>query len=366
VGPDGRRIQLKAEGANNERAAKAFLSDKLREFDSERSAQGPCNNRTIGELKTAYLAALAARCGDRHVESTENNLKAILNILALQRISDITTERVEAYIQDRLHQKVRIPHAISTRKISKSTCNHELCALKSMLKWGTEHGILEHNPIRNVKKLKIRKSELRKRRRALTPAEVGKLLLPENSPNGLDLVWVMFLGTGLRRGELCDLRWKNVELDCKPAIVRITEQKNGEISELPLPQVLVTRLTAYLDTRIRSSRRRDDLVFPSENGTSLYPNLLRRLYGCLKRAGIRRDGVDIHSLRKTYVTDLLRQGVPVKVVQQLARHKCIEVTMAIYAEVFTVDLVRGVEQLSLFNGGIQVTPQVTQSKPKSA
>ncbi len=55
--------------------------------------------------------------------------------------------------------------------------------------------------------------------------------------------------------------------------------------------------------------------------------------------------VDIHALRYTYVTALIRAGVNLKVVQELAGHSTLETTLAIYAQVFRMDKRAGVEKL---------------------
>ncbi len=74
-------------------------------------------------------------------------------------------------------------------------------------------------------------------------------------------------------------------------------------------------------------------------------NLLRRFRFCLKAAGIIQTGVDLHSLRRTYITHLVRAGVDVKTFQRLARHKRIAMTLDTYAQSFPEDQRQAVERL---------------------
>ena len=77
-------------------------------------------------------------------------------------------------------------------------------------------------------------------------------------------------------------------------------------------------------------------------GFRLYDRLMR---DC-RRAGIDTTRVGIHSLRKTFITDLFRAGVNIRVVQRLARHARIEQTLAVYVEVFPWDEPAAIERLS--------------------
>ncbi|MCC8191101.1 MAG: tyrosine-type recombinase/integrase [Planctomycetes bacterium] len=43
--------------------------------------------------------------------------------------------------------------------------------------------------------------------------------------------------------------------------------------------------------------------------------------------------VDVHSLRYTFITEMIAAGADVKTVQYLAGHKSIQTTLAVYAQV---------------------------------
>ncbi len=78
-------------------------------------------------------------------------------------------------------------------------------------------------------------------------------------------------------------------------------------------------------------------VFITKEGTPLRNNLLRNFKATVKRAGIDPEGLNIHSLRHTFVTHLIRSGANTKVVQRLSGHRSIAITMNIYAEVLPED-----------------------------
>ena len=76
--------------------------------------------------------------------------------------------------------------------------------------------------------------------------------------------------------------------------------------------------------------RDSGLVFTTATGTGIEPrNLNRHWYGLRTRAGL--PSVRFHDLRHTCVTLLLDAGVPPHIVQAIAGHSGIQVTMSIYA-----------------------------------
>ncbi len=153
---------------------------------------------------------------------------------------------------------------------------------------------------------------------------------------------------GLRRGELLGMRWEDLDLDlgtftpCQTVQrvngrLRMQETKSEDSdSVLPIPEVT---WLALLDQRESQKAERDragddwqehGLVFPSEVGTPMEPRNLNRHFERL-RERLDMTEVRLHDLRHTMVTLLLDLGVPPHVVQALARHADVEITLKIYA-----------------------------------
>jgi integrase len=72
--------------------------------------------------------------------------------------------------------------------------------------------------------------------------------------------------------------------------------------------------------------------FPSQRGTPIEPENLRRSWGEI-RQGARLGATRFHDLRRTCVTLLLDLGTPPHVVREIVGHSAIEVTVTIYAHV---------------------------------
>lgn len=176
----------------------------------------------------------------------------------------------------------------------------------------------------------------------------ARRLLSVVKDDRLSALYVLALATGLRRGELLGLRWQDLDLDGAELHVRQAVRRvDGELSftepktrksrrTIPLPGLVVTALRDH--RRRQASERlsagpewRDTgLVFTTAYGTPIEPrNLNRHWYATRNRAGL--PGVRLHDLRHTCVTLLLDAGVPPHIVQAIAGHSGIQVTMTIYA-----------------------------------
>jgi integrase len=104
---------------------------------------------------------------------------------------------------------------------------------------------------------------------------------------------------------------------------------------IPLPGVAVTALREH---RARQAAERlalgpdwtdSGLVFTSRIGTPLEPDNLRRSWHQVRAA--LDQPIRLHDLRHTRVTLLLEAGVPPHIVQEIAGHSALDVTMNIYA-----------------------------------
>jgi integrase len=173
-------------------------------------------------------------------------------------------------------------------------------------------------------------------------------LLAEAKKGRLYALYVVAATLGLRRGELLGLRWSDLDLDTGTLTVEQTVQRVGgrlvvdatksEASDATIPLPKVTR-RVLLDHHDRQAKERVDaadawhdhgLVFPTSVGTPIEPRSLNRHFdGIRTRAGF--PGVRLHDFRHTVVTLLLQLGVPPHVVQAIARHADLDVTLGIYA-----------------------------------
>jgi integrase len=136
--------------------------------------------------------------------------------------------------------------------------------------------------------------------------------------------------TGLRRGELIALRWRDVDFAGSVLRVRasyaggaLTAPKSGKVRSVPLAPDVAQALARLADRELFTSE--DDLVFPGEAGGFLDGSALRRRYQvALKDAALRP--LRFHDLRHTFGTRMIAK-VDIRRVQEWMGHADIQTTM---------------------------------------
>ncbi len=228
------------------------------------------------------------------------------------------------------------PRAVSAYKVKRrkegaapNTVNNELRLLGHAFNLAIkEWEWVELNPVSRVSKERVNNQV----ERWLTFEEVKRLLTA--SPHWLRELLVFALNTGLRRGEILNLRWPMVDLSRRT--ITILEQKNGGIDTLPLNEKALEVLTA------RSKVRSDYLFYNREGSAIDGSNLRRDFLKALRKAEI--ADFRFHDLRHTFATRLVQAGVDLYKVQKLMRHKSPIMTQR-YAHHYSESLRDGVEIL---------------------
>jgi len=174
--------------------------------------------------------------------------------------------------------------------------------LKRMLHLAKEWGYLKEVPT-----IKIPKE--RTRTRFLEQDEV-KLLLTYVKDVDLNLMIRVAIGTGLRKQNLFNLEWGQIDL--QNLHIKVIVKGNKEIY-IPIVEELRDALVKYRSSRLLISKE----VFPKKNYD-------KRFRSYLKALKIR--GVSFHPLRHTFGSWLAMGGVDIKTIAELMGHESIETT----------------------------------------
>ena len=154
--------------------------------------------------------------------------------------------------------------------------------------------------------------------------------------------------TGLRRGELLGLRWRDADVDKRTLHIRSTlDERTFELEEpktdrakrsVSLPATVALALRAQ---RAEQTERRlllgdrwtdRDLVFDRGDGNAINPSLFSRTWrDVASRAGY--PGMRLHDARHLYATTLLREDVHPKIVSEGLGHSSVAFTLDTYSHV---------------------------------
>lgn len=126
-------------------------------------------------------------------------------------------------------------------------------------------------------------------------------------------------GAGLRVSEVINLRVRDV--DCAELTVHVKQGKGRKDRMTVLPQRLVPDIR-----NLMAGKESADILFASERGGKLSARTAQKVFErSLQKAGIAKEAT-FHSLRHSFATHLLENGVDVRYVQTLLGHQNIRTT----------------------------------------
>ncbi len=298
---------------------RGLIDPQLDELD--KSGRSP-----IGEHLKAYEKTLGKRgTTAKHVKLTVGRVRSIFAGCAVEKLKDLTRDRVSDYL-----------HGLRTRKsrpIGHRTFNHYVQTLDGFCRWLIATGRASRNPIAGLERLNA-EVDIRHRRRSLSAEEMAKLIDgAEKSGKKIQLypgplrakLYLLSYLTGLRRKELASLTPASFDLAGNPPTVTVDAacSKHRKRDILPLHAELVAVLAEWLPTL-----GADELLFPKLERKRTWFMVKKDL----ERVGIAYktdEGIaDFHAAgRHSHITGLLRSGATLTQARELARHGDIRMTM---------------------------------------
>ncbi len=139
------------------------------------------------------------------------------------------------------------------------------------------------------------------------------------------LIISLAYGAGLRISEVINLKIKDVNLEELTIHLKNAKGKKDRIT------IFSEKIRSNLENLI-TGKKSDDYLFESERGGKLTERTAQKVFeNALREAGIKKDAT-FHSLRHSFATHLLENGVDVRYVQELLGHQNIRTTQ-IYTQV---------------------------------
>ena len=211
-----------------------------------------------------------------------------------------------------------------------STNNKTLNILKHMFTKAVDWEMVESDVLKRIRKVKLFKEDSRLR---YISKEECQALIKSCEPHLRPIV-ITALNTGMRRGEILNLQWDNVDL--KHGFILLDITKNGERREIPINGTLKTTLNGLM--------RRIDIphVFHDQKTGKPYRDVKRSFKSASKKAKI--HDFRFHDLRHTFASHLIMAGVDLTTVKELLGHKDIKMTLR-YAHLAPAHKVKAVDIL---------------------
>ena len=229
------------------------------------------------------------------------SMKSLNLFFGRKGLREITPSHIQKYKKMRKEKK----------KLKLSTINRELSCLKTAMNYAIKCGYIEQNVSRLVKLF----PENNRRLVFLTVDEIHRFVAA--CPDYFKPFVIVALSTGMRRGELIGLKWKDIDLDNN--IIYLENPKSGKSEEVNLDDDLKRYL---IDLRKKSSL---EYVFINSKGRP-YKDVRTVFKSSLRKAKIKKN-ITNHSLRHTFGAHHAMIGTPLPTLMKYMRHRSIEMTM---------------------------------------
>jgi len=196
-------------------------------------------------------------------------------------------------------------------QVSPATVNRSLACLKSMFNraivWGRYEGV---NPSTRVKMCREKAIRLR----YLEKEEITRLVA--NCSEDLRPIVILAVNTGMRRGEILNLKWHDV--DFKRDVICLLETKGGDKREVPMNEAVKDALI-----KVRKNPK-SAYIFCYKNGEQVR-DIRKTFWTALKKSGIK--DFRFHDLRHSAASHLVMAGIDLNTVREILGHKTIEMTL---------------------------------------
>ena len=272
----------------------------------------------------------------------ENYLKPQLGEIRLQKLTARDIQQYYTWLMDE-------------KKLSPNTVIKHHNLLTNTLNAAERQEYITKNPMRAVSPPKKRQREAK----FYTPEQLG-ILLAKAVGTRLELPVFICAYLGLRRGELCGLRWSDVDLGHQTITIENTRTQAGkkEIEKgtktasstrtLSLPETLCDMLKAAKEhqqacrAEYKNAYDDNDYVIVMEDGKPFRPNYLSELFGKFL-ADNDLPKIVLHELRHTFASLSNQAGIPAYNIGKALGHSTPATTQKIYTHLLDQTHTQAVE-----------------------
>jgi len=234
-----------------------------------------------------------------------------------KNILELRTSDIENFKTERL------------KKVKPPTVNCYLRKINASFNLAIRFDLLVNNPAKKVRQLR----EVQTQRKIFTEGELSKLL-PAITDAAFKNLVSFGIFSGCRVGELVNLQWGDINLTEQVIEIRNKEKfttKTGKNRKIPISLKL---LEVIKQMKICDN---EDYVFLQKHGMPFSKDRATRFMKRYLKIANLPEYLTFHCLRHTFITTLLRKGVSIYIVKELAGHADIKTT-EIYAHLVTDDL----------------------------
>jgi integrase len=348
---DGKRIQKVKRGFETKKQAEDGLREAIAACGKAPVTRADDSSRTLNELFDEWMLKHVQReCTPRTAEAYQEQGAYVLRRIGGTPIEKVTRNLME----DTIHAiadhggQVTGEHP-KGRPLSRKLVRNIGFVLRGCLAYAVYRDYIPKHPMEGMKLPKLDKT---RKPKLVEADEFERVLRLAAGARQFPLI-VLAEATGLRRGELCALRWADIDMSTGVMLVdkSVEETKAGGLrlkgtkSDKPRDVVIPAYALEVLE-RWKADQDRDrelcgadyaghGLIFCRPDGEYYLPAQVgARVSEVMRKAGLRRS---LHCLRHSHASGMLSKGVPAATVAERLGHSDAAVTLGIYTHALKRD-----------------------------
>lgn len=329
VAPNGKRIRQSLETTDKRQAQELHDRLKMEAWRVDKLGEAP--NRTFNDACIRWLR-------EKEDKKSLDDDKSIIGFWMLHfrgwKLSDITADKITAAVdgmENRRHRLnwemtrdrcLRLGQPVPEYKAklaARGTKTRHLAILRAILNLSVEWGWLDRSP-------KISTPRVKNGRIRWLSDDEAKRLFAEIAPHFFPVV-MFAITTGLRRSNVTDLEWSQVDLERKMAWMHPDETKAGNAIGVPLNETACQILDRqqgkhhrWVFVHTTPAWRSDGTKTPAVRKMRTDSN--KAWSGALRRAGI--SNFRFHDLRHTWASWLVQSGVSLLALKEMGGWETLE------------------------------------------
>lgn len=335
----GKRRQLSRQGFDTKRAAEAALAEAIGEVN--RGMAISRSSITVGEYLAEWIESARHSLRPTTVRGYQQSVERLTAHLGRVRLQALTPMQVQQCYAGLLESGGR-----GGRPLAPKTVRHAHVVLRKALGDAERLGVVSRNAAAAARPPTGEHTEM-----STWSSEDLRDFLDAIVGHQYEIAFRLLAASGLRRGEVLGLRWRDVDFDLGQIAVANTITELGSQVVMGPPKTARSRRNVYLDSRtiaaLRDHRKRQreqriaagaawdgehDWVVTDELGGFVQPgNVSYEFRNLVEQLDLPR--IRLHDLRHTHATLALKAGVHPKVVSERLGHATVGITLDLYSHV---------------------------------
>ena len=316
--------------------ANTYLLTYKRQYDYGNENINHHSNVYLSELRDEVNGYISIHLTPASIQIYNKVFKNLFAIIGNKRLKLITSNDIENYKATRLND------------VKKATVNIEIRTLKAIFNLAVKLNFIQHSPVKYIKQFSLPQKE----RLSFNEAEL-KILLSAIEDVGLKNIVLFALYTGCRISEILNVQWKDINFRHRTLTIKNKNDfktKSGKNRTIPISDNLFNLLKTILklstSNNIIPLNTPDDYIFKNRwnykyNRSTIAENFKRYI----RKANL-NERFHFHCLRHTFITQLIKKGVNLNYVKEIAGHSVIQTTMS-YIYIVTDDLRQAMDKIKI-------------------